>query len=42
VRIKTENDSDDDSVWDFHLDKVITACQILVKKDKGSAICISK
>ena len=31
--IKTENDSDDD--------KVINAYQILVKKNKGSAICIS-
>ena len=40
--IKTENDSDDDWVWDFHLDKVINAYQILVKKkNKGSAICIS-
>ena len=39
--IKTENDSDDDWVWDFDLDKVINAYQILVKKNKGSAICIS-
>ena len=30
--IKTENDSDDDWVWDFDLDKVINAYQILVKK----------
>ena len=36
--IKTENDSDDDWVWDFDLDKVITAYQILVKKTK----CISQ
>ena len=28
--IKTENDSDDDWVWDFDLDKVINAYQILV------------
>ena len=27
-RIKTENDSDDDWVWDFDLDKVINAYQI--------------
>ena len=27
---KTENDSDDDWVWDFDLDKVINAYQILV------------
>ena len=40
-RIKTENDSDDDWVWDFDLDKVINAYQILVKKNEGSAICIS-
>ena len=33
-RIKTENDSDDDWVWDFDLDKVINAYQILVKKTK--------
>ena len=39
--IKTENDSDDDWVWDFDLDKVINAYQILVKNNKGSAICIS-
>jgi hypothetical protein len=26
--IKTENDSDDDWVWDFDLDKVINAYQI--------------
>ena len=39
--IKTENDSDDDWVWDFDLDKVPNAYQILVKKNKGSAICIS-
>jgi hypothetical protein len=32
--IKTENDSDDDWVWDFDLDKVINAYQILVKKTK--------
>ena len=32
TRIKTENDSDDDWVWDFDLDKVINAYQILVKK----------
>ena len=38
-RIKTENDSDDDWVWDFDLDKVINAYQILVKY-KGWAICI--
>ena len=29
-RIKTENDSDDDWVWDFDLNKVINAYQILV------------
>ena len=34
-RIKTENDSDDDCVWDFDLDKVINANQILVKKTKA-------
>ena len=39
--IKTENESDDDWVWDFDLDKVINAYQILVKKNKGSAICMS-
>jgi len=39
-RIKTENDVDDDWVWDFDLDKVINAYQILVSK-KGLAICIS-
>ena len=33
-RIKTENDSDDDWVWDFDLDKVINAYQILVIKTK--------
>ena len=33
-RIKTENDSDDDWVWDFDLDKVINAYQILVKKQR--------
>ena len=33
-RIKTEDDSDDDWVWDFDLDKVINAYQILVKKTK--------
>ena len=33
-RIKTENDSDDDWVWDFDLDKVINAYQILVRKTK--------
>ena len=33
-RIKTENDSDDDWVWDFDLDKVINAYQILVTKTK--------
>ena len=32
--IKTENDSDDDWVWDFDLNKVINAYQILVKKTK--------
>ena len=32
--IKTGNDSDDDWVWDFDLDKVINAYQILVKKTK--------
>ena len=32
--IKTENDSDDDWVWDFDLDKVINAYQILVKKQR--------
>ena len=32
--IKTENDSGDDWVWDFDLDKVINAYQILVKKTK--------
>ena len=41
-RIRTENYSDDDWVWDFDLDKVINAYQILVeKKNKGSALCIS-
>ena len=40
IHIKTENDSDDDWVWDFDLDKVINAYQILVSK-KGLAICIS-
>ena len=33
-RIKTENDSVDDWVWDFDFDKVINAYQILVKKTK--------
>ena len=33
-RIKTENDSDDDWVWDFDLDKVINTYQILVKKQR--------
>ena len=33
-RINTENDSDDDWVWDFDLDKVINAYQILVRKKK--------
>ena len=33
-RIETENDSDDEWVWDFDLDKVINAYQILVKKTK--------
>ena len=33
-RIKTENDSDDDWVWDFDLDKFINVYQILVKKTK--------
>ena len=37
-RIKTENDSDDDWVWYFDLDKVIKAYQILVKKKKLSDI----
>ena len=32
--IKTENDSDDDWVWDFDLDKVINAYQIFVQKTK--------
>ncbi|KAK2705399.1 hypothetical protein QYM36_017443 [Artemia franciscana] len=32
--IKTENDTDDDWVGDFDLDKVINAYQILVKKTK--------
>ena len=32
--IKTENDSDDDWVWDFDLEKVINDYQILVKKTK--------
>ena len=32
--IKTENDSDDDWVWDFDLDKVMNAYQILVKKQR--------
>ena len=32
--IKTENDSDDDWVWDFDLDKVINAYQISVKKQR--------
>jgi len=40
TRIKTKNDSDDDWVWDFDLDKVINAYQILVK-NIGLAICIS-
>ena len=40
-RIKTENDSDDDWVGAIDLDKVINAYQISVKKNKGSAICIS-
>ena len=34
TRIKTENDSNDDWVWDFDLDKVINAYQILVKKHR--------
>ena len=33
-RIKTENDSNDDWVWNFDLDKVINAYQILVKKQR--------
>ena len=32
--IKTDNDSDDDWVWHFDLDKVINAYQILVIKTK--------
>ena len=31
---KLKTDSDDDWVWDFDLDKVINAYQILVKKTK--------
>ena len=33
-RIKTENDSDDDWVWDFDLHKVINAYEILVRKQR--------
>ena len=42
--IKTENDSDDDWVWDFDLDKVQCLPDFSKKKttkNKGSAICIS-
>ena len=31
---KIENDSDDDWVWDFDMDKVINAYQNFVKKTK--------
>jgi hypothetical protein len=40
-RIKIENNSNDDWVRDFDMDKVINAYHIFLKKNKGSAICIS-